>query len=137
MRLRVCKSHAADDGWHRKFQSVVGHGVRPEDDALQVELPVRDDLFDDGPVDPPLLRIVALLRRGFDSSVGNVTEFQEAGFMRVKPFGASRRVGKGEEADGAESYGYDPFDDEATSVVSEIWCEASYCKGTHIHRQPS
>lgn len=94
------EAHVADNGRHGEFQPVAGDSVGPEDDALEVELPVCQDLFQDRPVDHFLgfLLPVGIGVDGLHATKGDVAELEEFDLIRVEPFGAGWGVREEKEA---------------------------------------
>lgn len=114
--MSALKAHVADNGRHGEFEAVIRHGVGPEDDALEVELPVCNDLLQDIPVDFFLTGCVGGFVGGFDAAIGDVAEFEEFRFFGREPFRSSGRVGEEEEAGCAEKDGEDAFEDEDCEI---------------------
>ena len=127
------EAHAGDDGWDVELESVVRDDVRPENQCLQVELPVLDNFLENGPVE--LLLLPVNLCIGLDASSGDVRELEESRLVRLQPACSDRRVREHEESQDAEGYRGDALDDEAGHELA--WPKLAVRYLLRLHPSPS
>lgn len=113
-----------------ELQPIIRDGVRPEDDCLQVELPVGDHLLENGPINERLL--LSGLSVCADAAIRDVGEVEELGLLRGQPGGFGWRVCHEEEARSTNAHGEHAFEEE-TVIQSALGHHLSM---RHSHPSP-